>query len=77
MKKEFGEYVIMGGLLSKYLGTDTEVVIPDNVTTIGENAFAEARHVETIIIPDSVTAIGKKIMGNVYTWNDDPKPQLK
>ena len=77
MKKEFGEYVIMGGLLSKYLGTDTEVVIPDNVTTIGENAFAEARHVETIIIPDSVTAIGKKIMGNVYTWNDEPKPQLK
>lgn len=77
MKKEFGEYVIVGGLLSKYLGTDTEVVIPDNVTAIGENAFAEARQVETIIIPDTVTVIGKKVMGNVYTWNDEPKPQLK
>ena len=77
MKKEFGEFVIIGGLLSKYLGNDKDVMIPDSVTTIGENAFAEALHVESITIPSSVKTIAKKIVGTVYTWGDNPKPQLK
>ena len=77
MKKEFGEFVIIGGLLSKYLGNDKDVMIPDSVITIGENAFAEALHVESIIIPDSVKTIANKIVGTVYTWGDNPKPQLK
>lgn len=77
MKKEFGDFVIMGGILSKYLGTDKEVTIPDNVSTIGENAFAEAYHVETIIIPDTVKIIANKLLGTIYTWGDNPKPQLK
>lgn len=77
MKKEFGEFVVIGGVLSKYLGSDKNVVIPDSVTAIGENAFAEALHVESIEIPDSVKTIAKKIVGTVYTWGDNPKPQLK
>ena len=77
MKKEFGDFVIMGGILSKYLGTDKEVTIPDNVSTIGENAFAEAYHVETIIIPNTVKTIANKLFGTFYTWGNEAKPQLK
>lgn len=77
IKKEFGEFMIVGGTLSKYLGSDKNVVVPDGVTVIGENAFAEAYDVETITIPDSVQAISKKIMGTVYSWDDEQKPQLK
>ena len=36
MKKEFGDFVIMGGILSKYRGKEKDVTIPDNVTTIGK-----------------------------------------
>ncbi len=77
MKKEFGDFVIMGGVLSKYLGTEKNITIPESVTSIGENAFAEAYHVETIIIPDNVKNIANKLFGVVYTWGDKPKPQLR
>ena len=77
MKKTFGEFVVIGGLLSKYLGDEKDVVIPDNVTTIGENSFAEAHHVESIIIPDTVKTIADKIFGDVRTWGDATKPRLK
>lgn len=77
MKKEFGDFVIMGGILSKYLGAEKDIIVPDNVTTIGENAFAEAYHVETITIPDTVKTIANKLLGTIYSWGDNPKPQLK
>lgn len=77
MKKEFGDFVIMGGILSKYRGTEKDVTIPDNVTTIGKNAFAEAYQVETIIIPDTVKTIANNLFGTIYTRGDNPKPQLK
>lgn len=77
MKKAFGEFVVMGGVLTKYLGTAADVVIPDSVTSIGENAFAEAKHVVSIAIPDSVKTISKKIMGTISSWSDDPKPKLQ
>jgi hypothetical protein len=67
----------MGGVLSKYLGTEKNITIPESVTSIGENAFAEAYHVETIIIPDNVKNIANKLFGVVYTWGDKPKPQLR
>ena len=76
LKNAFSEFVIIGGLLSKYLGNDKDVIIPDSVTAIGERAFTEAFHVESITIPDSVKTIGKSIFGN-GSWGSNPRPQLK
>ena len=77
MKNAFGEFVVIGGALLKYRGEKENVVIPDNVSAIRENAFAEAYHVESITIPDTVKTIADKVFGNVSTWGDDPRPQLK
>ena len=46
------------GVLTKYLGFDKDVVIPDGITAIGWEVFAYNEQAETITIPDSVISIG-------------------
>lgn len=36
----------------------TDIVIPDNVTSIGQYVFDNCTHINSVIIPDSVTSIG-------------------
>lgn len=48
---------INGTTLTKYLGTDTFVSIPDNVTNISDEAFSGNETLTSIEIPDSVTTI--------------------
>lgn len=52
------DFVIENGVLEKYNGTDTEVIIPSSVTSIGRNAFYYRTSLTSITIPDSVTSIG-------------------
>lgn len=40
-------------------GRVTEIVIPEGITAIGDNAFAQCHYVGAAVIPASVTAIGK------------------
>ena len=74
LRKAEGDFRITGdGVLTKYLGDDTNVVIPDGVREIGESAFVDMKGVErmimecedydapamkTLVIPDSVEKIG-------------------
>ncbi len=51
------DFEISDGVLIKYRGNKTEVVIPDCVTVIGEKAFYECRDIKSITIPYGVTAI--------------------
>ena len=60
---ENNEVIIRG-----YLGSDSNVVIPDKiegskVTTIAEDAFYDNLIVESITIPDSVTTLEKDAIG--------------
>lgn len=52
------EMVIVGNKLSKYVGSEETVVIPQGIEEIGASAFAENRTVKSVIIPDSVREIG-------------------
>lgn len=47
-------------LLVKYIGigSDENVVIPANVTTISKEAFSNNEIIKSVIIPDSVASIG-------------------
>lgn len=51
------DFIIENGVLTKYIGTATEVVIPNEVTCIGKQVFFGCRSLENIIISDSVTSI--------------------
>lgn len=50
-------FVIEDGLLKEYLGSDSEVTIPEGVTSIGEGAFACCCTLTRVVIPDSVQRI--------------------
>ena len=45
-------------------GVNGDVVIPDSVTSIGDNAFNNYRGLTSVAIPDSVTSIGK----DAFSW---------
>ncbi len=52
------DFVIENGVLKKYKGSDSDVVIPEGVTCIGDSAFSLCSELTNITIPDSVTSIG-------------------
>ncbi len=55
---DMDDFMIEDGVLIKYEGSDSDVVIPAGVTSIGEGAFFECYDLTSITIPDSVTSIG-------------------
>lgn len=52
------DFLVEDGVLVGYLGTDTEIVIPDNVTAIGASVFQNRTDLTAVVIPDTVTSIG-------------------
>ncbi len=52
------DFVIKDGVLIDYYGTDTEVVIPSCVTSIGNGAFEGCSGLTSIIIHEGVSSIG-------------------
>ena len=47
-------YVIINNQLFDYYGTDTDIIIPSNVTEISSGAFSVSENVKTIIISSSI-----------------------
>lgn len=52
------EFAIRRGVLVKYRGKDTDVVIPETVCEIGEDAFKNRTDITSVLIPDTVRIIG-------------------
>ena len=52
------EFVIENGILKRYIGTQSKVIIPDFVTKIGDGAFKDCSELKSITIQNGVTSIG-------------------
>ena len=55
--EEVTDFIIIDGTLCKYLGTDTEVVIPEGVVVIDDEVFKKRSDITRVEIPESVIAI--------------------
>ncbi len=57
-------FIISNGILERYTGTDSHVMIPEEVTVIGERAFENHASLVSVTIPDRVTSIGSCAFSN-------------
>ena len=51
------DFIIKNGVLEKYHGNESVVLIPDGVQRIGRAAFQNCQSVKSVIIPESVSSI--------------------
>lgn len=51
------KFVVVNGVLTEYNGTDAEVVLPDNVTSIAANVFRNHPEITKITLPAGLTTI--------------------
>ncbi len=53
----FSDFLVLGGILVRYMGKDDTAVVPDGVRFIGDHAFACCEELKNVVIPASVTDI--------------------
>lgn len=56
-------FAIQNGVLMKYMGHDSQITVPSEITSIGAEAFPYCTGLESIILPEGVTSIGEKAFG--------------
>ena len=72
VKMDRKDFEIVEGVLKKYKGSSSVVVIPDSVTSIGYSAFRDCTGLTSITIPDSVTSIGSYAFDGTAWYNNQP-----
>jgi len=74
--REFDDFDIReNGILYEYKGTDTHVVVPEEVKIIGDAAFANNRTLRSVVIPDSVTSVGSYAFSRCYSLSQVQLPK--
>lgn len=58
------EFIIEDGILKSYKGNSKEIIIPDNVKSIGYQAFYNNNNITKVIMPKSVEEIRWSAFGN-------------
>ena len=58
------DFEIIGGVLKKYIGSSTEVVVPDEVKIIGSGAFDRCSAITSVKLPNGLLEIGTGAFAN-------------
>lgn len=62
-EKKNSDFLILGDTLLSYRGTATEVIVPDGVKIIGEEAFAEREDIVSVHLPEGLISIRQNAFG--------------
>ena len=60
------DFVIVNGVLKDYKGAGGDVIVPEGVHTIGDQAFYECRAMKTVTLPSGLKEIQGEYMGAFY-----------
>lgn len=60
------DFDIKNGVLRLYIGSDTDVTVPNGVTKIGKKAFESCYELKSVVIPAGVTEIGESAFENCF-----------
>ncbi len=64
------DFYMSGKQVVKYVGSATTIIIPDEATSIGENAFAGNTMMTSVQIPESVVSIADSAFSNCTNLKD-------
>ena len=67
------------GVLTGFKGSDTDIVIPDNVKVIGPGAFSGKQYITSVTIPEGVVKIDTKAFYNCtgLRWVEFPESRTE
>jgi hypothetical protein len=63
------DFEIVAGVLIKYCGAATKVIVPDNVLEIAPDSFTNITTINSVKIPNTVKRIGKPIGNGIFIDN--------
>ena len=69
------EYLIEGTVLRAYLGSDSEVTVPDGITEIGHGAFQNNGTLTKVVLPEGITAIGNNAFSGCENLSEIDLPE--
>lgn len=69
------DFVIKNGVLTKYVGTNINVVVPSEVKEIGTSAFKGCNKIETVVLPEGLEVIGGRAFAKCTKLKEINLPQ--
>lgn len=68
-------FVIVGGILYNYYGTDTAVTVPENVIAIANRCFEKNKNITSVTLPEGVILVGHRAFAGCEELENVTIPQ--
>ena len=59
-------FVIIRGVMYYYCGEKRDIIVPNGITKIDEQAFFTSEDIESVVLPDGLVSIGECAFSNCY-----------
>lgn len=67
--------IISGTTLTRYIGNDTDIVLPSGITAIADNTFSGRTKITSVVVPEGVKKIGSRAFENCFALENIELPE--